>query len=202
MLLILKAEHKRHLLFLTQQNVKVLQDFCKLALDYLQNGLNLKYYNSAAQKLSVDPEIIKNSVHGLVHFLLESCRYKLNVNDFQDSVIAVGFTEEQEALLSKLYALKKADIAKALAVINFKSPQYQDMEWRFEAQIASRSSLNQALPLVTCDLFLKSSESSKEIEHVFIQLDPLNLVHLVHELEDAMQEGHSQHIKSITRSIK
>ena len=69
-------------------------------------------------------------------------------------------------------------------------------------QIASRSLLNQAVPLVTLDFSLKSSETSKEVEHVFIQSDPSNLLHLVHELEAAMQEGRSQHIRSIARSIK
>lgn len=61
----------------------------------------------------------------------------MNVNDFRDSAVALGFTEEQESLLSKLYAVKKQDISKALAVLDSKSPQYQDMEWRFEAQVGN-----------------------------------------------------------------
>ncbi|XP_033209508.1 COMM domain-containing protein 2-like isoform X3 [Belonocnema kinseyi] len=134
MLLILKQAHKQHLVFLTKQTTQVLQDFCKLALDYLQKGPNLKFYSSAAQKLEVQPEVIKSSIQGLVNFFLESCRHRLNVNDFRDSAVALGFTEEQESLLSKLYAVKKQDISKALADLNAKSPQYQHMEWRFEAQ--------------------------------------------------------------------
>lgn len=31
----------------------VLQDFCKLAVDYLQKGPNIKVYNAAARKKSI-----------------------------------------------------------------------------------------------------------------------------------------------------
>ncbi|KMQ92154.1 comm domain-containing protein 2, partial [Lasius niger] len=134
MLLTLKPDHKKHVLFLAEQSPPVLQDFCKLALDYLQKGPNVKVYNAAAQKLNVELDAIKNSVEGLVNLLLESCKHKLNPEDFRDSVIALGFTEEKEAILSKLYSIKKDEISNALEEIGFKLPGYHDMEWRFEVQ--------------------------------------------------------------------
>lgn len=55
----------------------VLVDFCKLALDFLQKGPNNKLYNTAAQKLEVDPTVIENAVYGLLNLLLESCKHKV-----------------------------------------------------------------------------------------------------------------------------
>ncbi|XP_050462521.1 COMM domain-containing protein 2 isoform X1 [Cataglyphis hispanica] len=205
MLLTLKPDHKKHILFLTEQSPPVLQDFCKLALDYLQKGPNVKVYNAAAQKLNVELNIIKNSVEGLVNLLLESCKHKflqLNAEDFRDSVIALGFTEEKEAILSKLYSVKKDEILNALEGIGFKLPEYYDMEWRFEVQTASRSLLKQVAPLITIDLSLKNPDNSDEIEHVLLQTDPINLLHITQELEEALQESRSSHIRRISRAVK
>ncbi|XP_072767878.1 COMM domain-containing protein 2-like isoform X2 [Anoplolepis gracilipes] len=178
------------------------QDFCKLALDYLQKGPNVKVYNAAAQKLNVDLNAIKNSVEGLVNLLLESCKHKLSAEDFRDSVIALGFTEEKETILSKLYSVKKDEISNILGEIGFKLPEYHDMEWRFEVQTASRSLLKQVAPLITLDLSLKNPDNSDEIEHILLQTDSTNLLHITQELEEALQESRSLHIRRISRAIK
>jgi len=57
------------------------------------------------------------------------------MEDFRDSVIALGFTEDKEMILSKLYNVKKDEILNALEEIGFKLPRYHDMEWRFEVQV-------------------------------------------------------------------
>ncbi|XP_020292130.1 COMM domain-containing protein 2 [Pseudomyrmex gracilis] len=202
MLLTLKPDHKKHILFLTEQSPTVLQDFCKLALDYLQKGPNVKVYNAAAQKLNVELDVIKNSVEGLVNLLLESCKHKLNPEDFRDSVVALGFTEEKEAILSKLYSIKKDEVSNALKDMGFKQPQYHDMEWRFEVQTASKSLLKQVAPLVTLDLSLKNANNPDEIDHVLLQTDPTNLLHITQQLEEALQESRSQHTRRISRAVK
>ncbi|CAK9794741.1 COMM domain-containing protein 2 [Anthophora plagiata] len=202
MLLTLKPEHKKHVLLLTEHTPQVLQDFCKLALDYLQKGPNIKLYNAAAQKLEVDVSVIKNSVEGLVNLLLEGCRYKLSSEDFRDSVISLGFSEQQEVILSKLYNVKKDEISDTLKNIGFKLPEYHDMEWRFEVQVASRTLLKQVAPLITLDLSIKNSDKNENIEHVLLQTDPVNLLHLTQQLEEALAEGRSQHIRRLSRVIK
>ncbi|XP_018371262.1 PREDICTED: COMM domain-containing protein 2 [Trachymyrmex cornetzi] len=202
MLLTLKPDHKKHMLFLVEQSSPVLQDFCKLALDYLQKGPNVKVYNAAAQKLNVELDVIKNSVEGLVNLLLESCKCKLSAEDFRDSMVALGFTEDKEAILSKLYSIKKDEVSDALEEIGFKLPRYHDMEWRFEVQTASRSLLKQVAPLVSLDLSLKNPDNPEEIEHVLLQTDPTNLLHITQQLEEALQESRSQHIRRISRAVK
>lgn len=57
----------------------MLIDFCKLALDFLQNGPNEKRYNVAATKLEVTYDVIQNAVHGLLNLLLESCKNNVRI---------------------------------------------------------------------------------------------------------------------------
>ncbi|KAK2579979.1 hypothetical protein KPH14_012239 [Odynerus spinipes] len=199
MLLTLRPDHKKHVLFLTKQTPQVLQDFCKLGLDYLQKGHNMKLYHAAAQKLEVETDVIKNSVEGLINLLLESCKYKLSNEDFRDSIIALGFSQDNEVILSKLYNAKKKEISSILSAIGFKIPEYHDIEWRFEVQTASRSLLKQVIPLITLDFSLKNNGI---IDHVLLQTDPLNLLHMAQELEEALQEGYSQHTRQISRAAK
>lgn len=52
-------------------------DFCKLAVDFIQNGPNTKRYNTAAQKLEVDPDVVSNCIYGLVNLLLTACKNKV-----------------------------------------------------------------------------------------------------------------------------
>lgn len=57
----------------------VVVDFCKLAIDFIQNGNNTKLYNVAAQKLQIEVESVQNCVYGLVNLLLLSCKHKVRV---------------------------------------------------------------------------------------------------------------------------
>ncbi|XP_063993136.1 COMM domain-containing protein 2 [Diachasmimorpha longicaudata] len=200
--MMISPDHKPHLLFLLEQPVQVVQDFCKLVTDYLQKGPNLKLYAAAAQKLEVESKVIQNSVEGLVYLLVECTKNRLNLEAFKTLINDVGFTDERESLLCSLYTERQQELHDALADVGFNVPQYHNMEWRFEVQVASRTLLHQVVPSIALDLTLKNAGKSSPEEHVLLQSDPRNLLHLTHELEAAIQEGRSQHIRKIKRSIK
>jgi len=62
--------------------------------------------------------------------------------------------------------------------------------------------LKQVAPLISLDLSLKNPENPEEIEHILLQTDPTNLLHITQELEEALQESRSQHIRRISRTAK
>ncbi|XP_067014614.2 COMM domain-containing protein 2 [Anabrus simplex] len=204
MLLILKDDHKQHLSILISQTEQVLQDFCKLALDYLKKGPNIKLYQTAAQKLNVQQEVIRNAVEGLVFLLVESCKHKLSDMDFRDSMLTLGFAEGHQGILSAFYEAKRDEIRQMLSQFTLELPHYKNLEWRFEVQVASRALHHQVTPLITMKLSLetKGPDLISTTQNLCLQTDPTNLVHMTQVLEEALAEAKSQHTRRIQRSIK
>ncbi|KAJ8920910.1 hypothetical protein NQ315_015703 [Exocentrus adspersus] len=201
MLISLRSDHKEHLQLLTTQPLQVVVDFCKLALDFLQNGPNLKRYTTAAQKLEVDVDVVQNCVFGLINLLILSCKHKLSEADFRDSVLTLGFSQEHQAVLSKFYESKQNDIHR-INHICINEPHYEDLKWRFEVQVSSRSLLQQVTPLIAMELVLKTqSDNGTEKESILLQTDPNNLLHIANELEHALSESRSRHSRKIQRAL-
>ncbi|XP_060518826.1 COMM domain-containing protein 2-like isoform X2 [Cylas formicarius] len=201
MLLSLSNEHKEHLQLLINQPERVILDFCKLAGEFLQNGINQKKYLTAAQKLDVGIDTIQNCIFGIINLLLLGCKNELSEQDFRDSILSLGFTEEIQAVLSKFYQAKQHEI-KELSRYKINEPHYHDLQWRFEVQLSSRCLRNQITPLITMDLILKTqSDDSQQITHNLLQTDPTNLVHLCNELENALVESKSLHSRKIQRAL-
>lgn len=62
-----------------------------------------------------------------------------------------------------------------------------------------RSLLHQTVPVVTLKLDL---EKKNIFESLFLQTDPLNLVHIKDTLEAALKQNQSQWIRKIRRKLK
>lgn len=62
--------------------------------------------------------------------------------------------------------------------------------------------LKQCDPFVTMDFALKNSDDSQKLQHIILQSDATNLLHVAEELEAALLEGRSQQIRKIKRSVK
>lgn len=65
--------------------------------------------------------------------------------------------------------------------------------------MGSRSLLHQTVPVVTLKLDL---EKKNIFESLFLQTDPLNLVHIKDTLEAALKQNQSQWIRKIRRKLK
>lgn len=65
--------------------------------------------------------------------------------------------------------------------------------------MGSRSLLHQTVPIVTLRLDLDKNNFS---ESVFLQTNPLNLVHIKDTLEAALKQNQSQWIRKIRRQLK
>ncbi|XP_077988238.1 COMM domain-containing protein 2-like [Glandiceps talaboti] len=198
MLLLLEDDHKKHLNFLTDVDVEVVKEFCRIAMEFIRKGVNPKVYQSAAQKLEVKAEIIQHGVEGLIYLLTECAKLMISDIDFQDSIMALGFNEDLKQVLLELYLENRKEIREILSKMSMDLPHYHNLEWRFDVQLASRSLRHQINPLITMKLHTEDSE--KKDVHV-LQTDPVNLVHLTQTLEGALAEMKSTHCRRIVRNI-
>ncbi|XP_045470288.1 COMM domain-containing protein 2 [Harmonia axyridis] len=204
MLISLRNDHKEHLNLLKDQSVQVVVDFCKLAIDYLNNGPNTKLYATAGEKLSVPVENIQNTVLGLVNLLILSCQHKLSEADFRDSILTLGFNDEQEVILNKFYQRKKVEISQILHELSVKEPHFDNLEWRLEVEVASRCLRYQANPKITMDFSLKTRKENcvdYEVTHHIVQTDVNNLNYICSELEKALNESRGRYCRKLQRTL-
>lgn len=71
---------------------------------------------------------------------------QLEIDSFRETVLELGFLDEHEVLLTKVYTVKREELTNALENLGLKLPQYHNMEWRFEVQVI----VNDIKLLVVC----------------------------------------------------
>ncbi|XP_026853025.1 COMM domain-containing protein 2 [Electrophorus electricus] len=199
MLLVLSDEHKEHLGFLSEVDTVVVGEFGRIAVEFLKKGSNAKIYEGAARKLNVPTHSVQYGVEGLMYLLTESSKLMISEVDFQDSVLALGFSEERNKLLLQLYLENRKEIRNILSELGPALPCYHNLEWRLDVQLASRTLRQQVKPTLSLKLHLESGgiRSAR-----VLQTDPATLLHLVQELERALAEVKSNHCRRILRNIK
>ncbi|EDM14884.1 COMM domain containing 2 (predicted), isoform CRA_b [Rattus norvegicus] len=174
MLLDLSEEHKEHLAFLPQVDSAVVAEFGRIAVEFLRRGSNPKIYEGAARKLNVSSDTIQHGVEGLTYLLTESSKLMLYLDN----------RKEIRTILNELAP---------------RLPSYHSLEWRLDVQLASRSLRQQMKPAVTIKLHL--DQSGDHSTHC-LQTDPATLLHLVQQLEQALEEMKTNHCRRVVRSIK
>uniref|UniRef100_A0A3Q2E449 COMM domain containing 2 n=1 Tax=Cyprinodon variegatus TaxID=28743 RepID=A0A3Q2E449_CYPVA len=185
MLLVLSEEHKDHLGFLTQVDGSVVEEFCRIALEFLRKGSNPKIYEGAAK---IDQDNLTLMSPPPV--------------DFMDSVLSLGFTDQLNQSLLQLYVQHKDQIRSMLSHLRCSQPAYHNLEWRLDVQLASRSLRQQMVAMVTMRLLLSGSDGGGTLRCLDLQTDPSTLLHLISSLEAALAAMKTGHARRILRNIK
>jgi COMM domain containing 2 len=76
---------------------------------------------------------------------------------------------------------------------------FNDLEWRIDVKLATKSLQKQIDPEIILKLNLKSNENKSEI-HI-LQTDIVNLVHLTNCLDDALNEMKSNYCRRIFKNL-
>nr|CAB3232805.1 COMM domain-containing protein 2-like [Phallusia mammillata] len=199
MFLRLSPENLQHLEFLRDAEDHLVQEFGSISLQFLANGINRKIFKAAAQKLEVDVGIIERAVIGLMKLFSEASKNGLEGTDFYDSLIALEFSNTNAETLNKLYSDCSKDTRHILAQCAPSLPVYEDLEWRLDVRLATRSLHQQLTPNVLLKFHITDGEKS---EMKVMQTDPMNLIHTTRVLEEALEELKSNHVRRIVRTIQ
>lgn len=131
------------------------------------------------------------------------------------------FTPEQISVLWQFVTSKKEFISNILSQISVKDLRFRELEWRLEARIASRSLLQQAIPIITIKMHLDTEiihENKDQLKppaeessvarpretrkkQILFQTDPNNLIHIIDTLEKALEEAKTHRIRNIVKTV-
>ncbi|NXM70376.1 COMD2 protein, partial [Serilophus lunatus] len=150
-------------------------------------------------KLNIDVDTAQHGVEGLTYLLIESSKLMISENDFQDSIHALGFSDELNKSLLQLYLDNRKEIRGILGELSPRLPSYHSLEWRLDVQLASRSLRQQIKPAVTMKLYLNQNEGQTA---QVLQTDPATLLHLIQQLEQALGQMKTNHCRRIVRHMK
>jgi len=203
MILVFDEKHKADLAFIERLAPGVLNEFCKLAIQFIKTGANKNASNiflGASQKLGVTKEEIQHCVEGLVHLFTESAKHKLSEVDFLDSLLFLELSSELKDLLKEHYLTNIEDFRNVLSDLSFELPHYQNLSWRLDMQIASRTQYQQFKPEFILELTTVQGEEQPRKQ--LLQADYSNMKRLCTELENALKEAQSGHTRRVVRSIR
>mmetsp|Transcript_24231 Transcript_24231/g.41386 ORF Transcript_24231/g.41386 Transcript_24231/m.41386 type:complete len:199 (+) Transcript_24231:19-615(+) len=198
MVVVLTDEHKADLALLRELPPAALAEFAKIAVEFLRNGPNPKIYSGAAQKLEVSPSDVKGAVEALSFVFAECAKSNITELDFLDTLLVLAFPQEINEGLKNMYEKYKKEIRSILAELSFGLPHYDNISWRLDVQVASRTLNKQVEPIFT--IKLETLEPEPRVQ--YLQTDIVNLKHIVAELERGLQEMKSAHCRRIIRNVK
>ena len=67
--------------------------------------------------------------------------FQLNKSDFHESISKLGFADELQTELYKLYSDNRQEMRQTLSTMSMGLPYYHNLEWRFEVKVCTTLSL-------------------------------------------------------------
>ncbi|EAA07665.4 AGAP002406-PA [Anopheles gambiae str. PEST] len=221
---LIRPEQAKQLHFLLDQPEEVLIEFCKLAIEYINSGINEKKCTVAAKKLSTTYETVRGALEALVALLIDSTKLALSEREFHTVVQAALETinEKQTEILWQFITSKRTLVDNVLRASCQDELYFRDLEWRIEGRIASRTIRSQATPVIKMKFHLDTecvseyrdklhpepvdhapeTETTKQPptrREVLAETDPAMLQHMIQALEQALLEARTRRVRNYVK---
>eukprot|EP01116_Phalansterium_solitarium_P019168 TRINITY_DN5274_c2_g1_i1.p1 TRINITY_DN5274_c2_g1~~TRINITY_DN5274_c2_g1_i1.p1 ORF type:complete len:234 (+),score=53.67 TRINITY_DN5274_c2_g1_i1:102-704(+) len=194
--LVLSDKLKGDLQFFEGTSPEVVKEFVRISLEFIRKGANPKLYNSAAKSLAVEVRRVEAVVEATAQLFAEAAKLQLSEADFADSLSVLGLAPDLNQLLNILYLEHRSEIRQIQKELSFDMAHYSNLDWRLDVQVASRALRSQLNAMFV--LKLDTLENGETQSHM-LQSDYTNLKHLADELDDALKEIRSAHVRRIAR---
>jgi len=205
MIVVFSEQHKTDLALLSSQPVAVVNEFCKITLDFIRKGSSAqdkKKLAAAAKKLGIPQKSVESVISALCFLFIEACKLNLREKDFRDSLIPLEYPEEHNNCLKTEWLANKDEIRQLLLDMLVDLPHFVDLDWRLDIQLASRSSRNLLSPIFLIHLKTTVGFSDTQRENVIsLQTDYSNLQHITTELETALETMKQVYATRVSRNV-
>lgn len=124
-----------------------------------------KTFASAAKKLAVPVDSVRNGCTSLCHLVSQCARMNLGEPDVMDRLGVVGFRESSQAALAALYVDSLPDVrALVTAAPTLRGvSNYADVQWRLDVRTSSRSLTREAEPVFLLELTTESHAAAPAV---------------------------------------
>ncbi|XP_035900659.1 COMM domain-containing protein 2 [Anopheles stephensi] len=212
---IIRPEQAIQLRFLLEQPEEVLIEFCKLAIEYINSGINEKKCTVAAKKLSSTYDTVRGALEALVALLIDSTKIAISEREFYAAVQTSleGIDQKQSEILWQFITSKRNLVDNVMRASCQDEVYFRDLEWRIEGRIASRSLRSQATPVIKMKFHLDTEcvseyreklHSTPDTEkhtrrEVLAETDPIMLQHMIQVLEQALLEARTRRVRNYVK---
>ncbi|CAF0918035.1 unnamed protein product, partial [Didymodactylos carnosus] len=176
-------------------------EFCRVTIGFLANGINSKLITNAANRLQLDQDLVRNTIENLMWLYTECAKSKISVESLEESLKLFGFNDVIRQTIVECYTTQSSQLQSALIDLSLSLPKYKDLHWRFDVQIYSRNIRHrQVEPYFILKLSI-TDVYGKDHCHL-LQCDPLTLLHIVEQLENAINNLRSNHCRRIMQTFR
>eukprot|EP00240_Pyramimonas_obovata_P014031 CAMPEP_0118924048 /NCGR_PEP_ID=MMETSP1169-20130426/2357_1 /TAXON_ID=36882 /ORGANISM="Pyramimonas obovata, Strain CCMP722" /LENGTH=202 /DNA_ID=CAMNT_0006865129 /DNA_START=298 /DNA_END=903 /DNA_ORIENTATION=+ len=173
---------------LTKLDENVVAEFAKTSLDILRKGTqNIKGFAKAAKKLGVTTEDIHKMCTALCHIMLEAARSEPSEAALGEYLHDLGFRDSARQVLIQFCTENFTEIRELGVKPSLWYPQYKQLEWRLDVQVASRSMRHEAIPSYLLSLATATPDGQQEVQ--VMQADYTSMLQWSGQVEAALAES-------------
>ncbi|ESN95945.1 hypothetical protein HELRODRAFT_178863 [Helobdella robusta] len=168
---------------LTNFPIDVVKEFCSVSVQCIFKESYSKLFNSAASKLGIEAECVKQIMEGLMKFYIDAAKQHIS-GQGMELVLRTLNLKDYERIISEEYFKSESRIKEVLGGRLLQQRHYSHCQWRLDVKLATRSLYQQIEPKILLKIQTSTNNNnnninnSNNVETFLLQANPTNLMHI------------------------